>query len=124
MSEIDVPISAEQAQRFAHEWVSAWNAHDLPRILSHYTLDFSMTSPFIVQIAGDSSGTLQGQEAVGAYWRQALERMPDLQFELIGVYRSMRSVAIHYRNQAHRFGVEVFHFDPQGKIHTAVAHYV
>jgi ketosteroid isomerase-like protein len=35
------------AERFAKEWVAAWNAHDLDRVLSHYEDDFEMPSPII-----------------------------------------------------------------------------
>jgi ketosteroid isomerase-like protein len=44
------------AEHFAHEWIAAWNSHDLQRILSHYAEDFEMASPFIVQVAGEPSG--------------------------------------------------------------------
>ena len=81
-------ISAERAAHFAQDWIASWNAHDLERILSHYAPDFSMTSPLIVQFAGEPGGTLQGREAVGAYWAAALQRMPDLRFELLGVFAS------------------------------------
>src|ERR1700723_3107179 len=37
-------MTSELALRFA-EWIAAWNAHDLPRILSHYADDFEMSSP-------------------------------------------------------------------------------
>src|SRR5207302_4356035 len=33
-------IDLNWAEAFAREWVDAWNAHDLARILSHYTDDF------------------------------------------------------------------------------------
>lgn len=35
------------ADHFAIEWIASWNAHDLPRILSHYADDFEMSSPYI-----------------------------------------------------------------------------
>lgn len=58
-------ISPEQARHFASEWVSAWNSHDLDRILSHYSDDFSMTSPFIAgPLGGEPSGTLRGKDKV------------------------------------------------------------
>ena len=60
------------AEHFAADWIEAWNAHDLNRILSHYEDDFEMSSPVIVQMAGEPSGTLRGKAAVGAYWRKAL----------------------------------------------------
>ena len=116
-------IDEQRAQAFAQDWIASWNAHDLPRILAHYSADFRMTSPFIVQIANEPSCTLQGQEAVGAYWAKALERMPDLHFELLGVFRSINSLVIQYRNQAGRLSAEYFQFDGDGLVHTAVAHY-
>ena len=75
-------ITPEFAQRFADEWIAAWNAHDLERILAHYEDDFEMSSPVIVAIGGEPSGRLRGKAAVGAYWSAALKRMPDLHFEL------------------------------------------
>ena len=54
-------ITKDWAQKFAREWVEAWNAHDLERVLSHYTHDFEMSSPFIAEFAGELSGTLKGK---------------------------------------------------------------
>ena len=35
-------ITEEFAKQFAHEWVSAWNAHDLNAVLLHYEDSFSI----------------------------------------------------------------------------------
>ena len=43
------------AERFAKEWVAAWNSHDLERILSHYEDDFEMLSPIITALVGEPS---------------------------------------------------------------------
>src|SRR5438876_10821997 len=59
-------IDREWAEAFAREWVDAWNAHDLERILSHYTDDFEMASPLIVERMGVASGRLKGKEAFAA----------------------------------------------------------
>lgn len=40
-------MNQKQANEFAAEWIEAWNAHDIDRILSHYTDDFEMNSPLI-----------------------------------------------------------------------------
>jgi ketosteroid isomerase-like protein len=63
-------LTHEFADRFAAEWIAAWNAHDIDRVLSHYCDDFEMTSPYIVQIANERSGVLKGKQAIGDYWRQ------------------------------------------------------
>ena len=54
-----------EALAFAGEWVAAWNAHDLGRILAHYADDFEMTSPYIATIAGEPSGTLRARRRSG-----------------------------------------------------------
>ncbi len=91
-------IAREFAQRFAEAWIAAWNARDLPRVLSHYADDFEMASPLIVEVAGEPSGVLRGKDNVGAYWAEALRRVPDLHFEMRGVFIGARGVAIHFRN--------------------------
>jgi hypothetical protein len=48
------------ADKFAQEWIAAWNAHDVDRVLTHYTNDFEMTSPVITQVTGEPSGKLKG----------------------------------------------------------------
>lgn len=64
-------LTYEKAREFAHEWIAAWNAHDLERVLAHDTDDFEMSSPLIATFADEPSGTLTGKAAVGAYWRNA-----------------------------------------------------
>lgn len=110
------------AQHFAREWIDAWNAHDLERILAHYAEDFEMTSPYIVQIVGEASGTLKGKVAVGAYWRKALGLIPDLRFELRDVLAGVDSVTLYYLG-ARGPAAEVFRFGPDGRVVRAVAHY-
>jgi hypothetical protein len=45
-------ISKDWADKFAREWVDSWNAHDLEKVLAHYTWDVEMSSPFIVALTG------------------------------------------------------------------------
>jgi ketosteroid isomerase-like protein len=116
-------ISAEQARTFAREWVAAWNSHDLERILSHYADDFEMTSPFIAGLMNEPSGTLKGKEKVRAYWARALERMPDLHFELIEALASVNSIAIYYHAVLGKRAVELLFFDQDGKVARGIAHY-
>ena len=111
------------AEHFAADWTDSWNAHDLDRILSHYADDFEMTSPVIIQLAGEPSGTLRGKDVVRAYWSKALQLIPDLRFELISVLVGIGSVTINYRGARGRLAAEVFHFGPEGKVVKAFAHY-
>lgn len=111
------------ARHFAAEWIAAWNAHDLARVLSHYRDDFTMSSPRIVDIAREPSGRLHGKRAVAAYWAQALSLIPGLRFELIATLVGVDSVALHYRNERGGLVVEVFRFGADGLVTEAAAHY-
>lgn len=109
-------------QHFARDWIAAWNSHDLTRVLSHYTDDVEMSSPYIVTLADEPSGTLRGKAAVGAYWAQALTRMPELRFELIDTLAGVDSLTLYYRG-VRGMAAEVFFFDDRGRIRKACAHY-
>ena len=116
-------MEKEFAEDFAEEWIAAWNAHDLDRILSHYADDFEMSSPVIIQVANEPTGTLRGKVAVGAYWKKALELIPDLQFELLTVLAGVNSVTLYYKGARGRLAAEVFHFGTDNKVVRAFAHY-
>ncbi|MGI0488676.1 nuclear transport factor 2 family protein [Pantanalinema rosaneae CENA516] len=111
------------ANTFVHEWISAWNAHDLERVLSHYADDFEMTSPFIQAIAGNPTGRLKGKENVREYWQRSLEKFPNLHFELLDVLFSVNSLVIYYKSVLEKRAVEWFWFNEDGKVLTAIAHY-
>ncbi len=115
-------IGLEFATTFAWAWIEAWNAHDLEGVLAHYEDDFELASPRIVDLTGEPSGILRGKDAIRSYWQEALSKMPDLRFELLGVFSGVRSVAIHYRNQAGRFRIETFEFGPGMRVVRAAVH--
>src|SRR5437867_12785339 len=71
---------------FAHEWVAAWNAHDLERILAHYTEDVELSSPFVAKLTGQSEGVLRGKAALRHYFARGLEAYPTLRFDFIRLY--------------------------------------
>ncbi len=111
------------AEHFAAEWIASWNAHDLDRILAHYADDFEMSSPMIVQVAGEPSGTLRGKAAVGTYWKKALGLIPELQFKLVSTLAGVNSLALYYQGAQGRLAAEVFHFGPDDRVVRAFAHY-
>lgn len=116
-------MNQETAQRFAQEWLDAWNAHDLERVLAHYADDFEMISPIITQVTGNAAGRLRGKQAVGAYWARALEIFPNLRFEPICTLVGVDSLVIHYVGATGKRVAEVFHLNSQGLVATASAHY-
>jgi ketosteroid isomerase-like protein len=116
-------IEPHFAEHFAADWIDAWNTHDLERILAHYSDDFEMSSPIIVEMVGEPSGTLRGKPAVRAYWSRALTLIPDLRFELLEILVGANSITLHYLGARNRNVAEVFLFDAHGKVARAFAHY-
>src|SRR5439155_26568515 len=117
-------IDRNWAEAFAREWVDAWNAHDLERILSHYTDDFEMASPLIVERMGVASGRLKGKEEIRRYWGQGLAGAPNLRFELLQMMVGVNSLAIVYKSvTAGRTVIERIEFDDHGKAVQAEALY-
>jgi hypothetical protein len=115
-------IDKEFADHFAVDWIDSWNSHNLDRVLSHYADDFEMSSPVIVKVTGEPSGTLKGKQKVGAYWATALQLIPDLHFELVTTLVGVDSITLYYKG-ARGLAAEVFHFNEGGKVARAYAHY-
>ena len=116
------------AQQFAHDWIAAWNAHDLERILAFCAEDFSMTSPKIASLAGEPSGTVRGKQAVRAYWGAGLQKLPELRFDLITVLAGVDSITLYYNGHyapgaPETLSAEVLLFNAEQKAIRGFAHY-
>ena len=82
-----------------------------------------MSSPFIVSIVGEASGTLRGKSAVRAYWQKAMQRHGDLHFELLEVFVGASSLVLLYKAVEGKRASEVLLLDENGQITKAMAHY-
>lgn len=98
-------------QAFADAWVKAWNAHDVEAVLAHFHDDVVFSSPVAARVVPESRGVVRGKAALRDYWTTALAGMPDLHFEVLGVYRGESSLVINYRNQRGGLVNEVLLFD-------------
>ncbi|MBL8303262.1 MAG: nuclear transport factor 2 family protein [Ideonella sp.] len=116
-------MNPELAARFALEWIEAWNAHDIDRILSHYSEDIEMSSPVVARVAGVPGGRLQGKQAVRAYWAKALALYPNLGFLHVCTMVGVDGLVIHYIGAAGRRVAEVLRFDREGLVTHAQACY-
>jgi ketosteroid isomerase-like protein len=105
------------AWAFAKEWIDAWNAQDLVRILSHYTDDFEMRSPLIVERMKIPEGVLRGKKAVADYWEIGLAAHPPLRFELLEVFQAPGMLALLYLSVTRQRRVlEVMEFNGTGQV--------
>ncbi len=109
--------------KFATDWIESWNTHDINTILAHYADDVEITTPMIKLALGIDNGSLKGKEQVGDYWKKALEKLPDLHFELYDVAAGVDSVALYYKSVMNKNAIEVMFFDAFGKVNRVLAHY-
>jgi hypothetical protein len=103
------------AQKFADRWVEDWNSGDVERILEHFTDEVTFSSPFAAQFMG-GDGVVRGKAALREYWSFALTKIPDLHFEVLGVYAGVHTLVINYRNQLGRLVCEVLTLNPEGLV--------
>ena len=71
---------------FARRWIAAWNARDLEAVLELFSEDAVFTSPLAARLMPESGGVVRGKPALRDYWRLALDRAPELHFELSSLY--------------------------------------
>jgi ketosteroid isomerase-like protein len=110
------------ARAFGEEWIAAWNALDVERVLAHYAPDIVFLSPLAQERLGN--GRVVGIDALRAYWRGALAARPDLKFELIDVLVGHECLSILYRNHRGQTAAETCEFGADGKVVRSCACYI
>jgi len=107
---------------FAQSWEDGWNSHDLDRIMTHYRDDIVFRSKKAQSLVG--VGELVGREALRAYWAKALERQPDLRFDVQDVFEGHDMMVISYRTHRGVLAAETLYFDTDGQVYRAAACHV
>lgn len=120
--EYALPLQAAFAQRFTHDWISAWNSHNLDRILSHYADDVVLVSPVALKRLGNAS--VQGKAALRDYFRAGLQAYPDFRFDLIDIFWGFDTIALLYSSSFRTARtVEVMQLAPSGLVSRVWANY-
>ena len=65
----------------AREWLDAFNAKDLERLLSLYNDDAVHTSPKLRDRIPETKGEVRGKTALRSWWADAMQRLPGLRYE-------------------------------------------
>ncbi len=85
-------------------------------MLQHFADDVIFRSPVAARVIAGTDGVIRGKDALRDYWVHALGLVPDLRFELVGVYTGIDSIVINYRNQRGGLVNEVLLFDDNGLV--------
>ncbi len=114
-------MAFDDDQRFAEDWIDAWNARDLDRILSHYAPDVVFLSPVAERRLGN--GRVEGILALREYWRGGLAAVPELRFELEAVLSGYQCLTIVYHNQNRQRVAETVEFNAARQVVRSFACY-
>jgi hypothetical protein len=104
-------VTTTEPAIFADEWAAAWNRRDVDAVPAHFHDDVVFTSPIAARLVPDSGGVVRGKAALREYWSAALKTVPDLHFDIVGVYEGASVLVINYRNQRGGLVNEVLEFD-------------
>ena len=116
-------MNKEFAQKFAHNWIDAWNHQNLDKILEFYADGCEFSSPLIEEVLKKPIGELKGLADIRDYWGQALKLVPNLSFELIAVLSGINSLIITYYGAHDTLSADVFYFDANNKVVKSSAYY-
>ena len=116
-------MTRDEALKLADDWVEAWNAHDLDRIMTHYEDAVQLTSPVAARLLGSSDGKVVGMASLRAYFQRGLAAYPDLHFQVEDVLCGIASVVICYTNQNGMRVAEFMELSAAGKVERVVANY-
>src|SRR6185295_14125211 len=119
----DPMLKEEQVRELADHWVTAWNSHDMDRIMAHYDDAVVLISPVAAKMLGDPTGKVAGKAALRSYFERALAVYPNLRFDLVDVMWGLQSVVLYYTNQRGSKTGEYMEIGPSGKVSRVVANY-
>jgi ketosteroid isomerase-like protein len=116
-------MTKDEAWKLAEHWITAWNAHDLDLIMSHYEDAIELSSPVVAQLLGMPGAKLIGKANLRTYFQRGLEAYPELYFRLEDVFFGVSSVVLLYTNQKGTRTAEFMELSAIGKVARVVANY-
>lgn len=72
-------------KEIAIKWFDAFNKHDLEMLLLLYHEDAEHYSPKLKIHQPKTQGLIKGKSALRAWWQDAFERLPKLQYHIISI---------------------------------------
>jgi len=83
-------------KQVANDWIKSFNAHDLEKLISLYAEDAIHYSPKLKERQPETKGWVTDKAALSAWWADAFERLPTLQYELKNLVVGEQQVVLEY----------------------------
>jgi predicted SnoaL-like aldol condensation-catalyzing enzyme len=92
-------MSQEQLQSIAFRWFEAFNNKELEKLLSLYDEEASHYSPKLKIHQPESNGLVVGKGAIGHWWQDAFNRLPNLFYKVTSLTANGDRVVMEYIRQ-------------------------
>lgn len=89
-------MSTAVTHQIALEWIDAFNAKDLDRLVGLYAVNARHFSPKLMARQPETEGFVAGHAALREWWQGAYNRLPTLFYKLLTVTASNERVFIEY----------------------------
>jgi ketosteroid isomerase-like protein len=75
-------MTPEKLQSIAFKWIETCNSKELEKLVSLYDDDAQHFSPRLKTVQPETNGFISGKDAMRAWWQNAFEKTPSLQYQL------------------------------------------
>ncbi len=116
-------MNYEDAVALAEHWITAWNAHDLDGILSHYAPNVVFEANTVRTRWGKDDGKLHGIEELRKHFALGLQLVPDLRFQLDQVFLAPCGYAVVYTRENGNRVIDCVKLNPAGLAEHVTAYY-
>ncbi len=89
-------MSAQNNKQIAVKWFEAFNEHDLEKLLALYDDNAQHYSPKLKIRIPETLGLIKGKQALREWWKDAFDRLPSLQYEVIKLTADDEQVFMEY----------------------------
>ena len=89
-------MSAQNNKQIAIKWFEAFNEHDLEKLLSLYDDNAQHFSPKLKIRMPETQGLIKGKQTLRDWWKDAFDRLPSLQYEVIKLTADEEQVFMEY----------------------------
>lgn len=89
-------MSAQQNKNIATKWFAAFNEHNLENLLGLYSDTAEHFSPKLKIRQPETNGLIKGKPALRAWWKDAFDRLPTLNYEVKKLTADEEQVFMEY----------------------------
>jgi hypothetical protein len=91
-----IPDMNDSNLQIARQWLTAFNDHDLDKLLALYADDAVHYSPKLKLRYPETNGLIEGKANLQAWWKDAFIRLPTLQYKATSLTANSERVFMEY----------------------------